>query len=544
MYKLILVDDEEEVREGIIQKIKWQQYGFELVGQAENGREALELTEKFNPDVVITDIKMPFMDGLQLSEVLKKRFPIIKIIILTGFDEFEYAQRAINLNVVEYVLKPISSKELIELLLRAKTQIDEEMLKKKDIEALKEYYAKSLPVLKEKFLVYLITSKITNEEIKEKCRSYNINLNGNRFVVAVININFDVTNRVKRMNNSIEIDLKKFAVFNMVEEIVYRNGEGIVFMHNNLIVLIDSFLEEDTSVIFNKIQSTLEEIRQSIEKYLKFTITIGLGTIIREVSDVSDSYQNALSALDYRFIMGNNRIIWIEDIESNNKEKIVFDEIMEHDLRSSIKIGTKMEIIGTIDRLFYKLVDAKAPFKNFQIYLLEILTTIIKTAESLNVDLTYIFGENYNLFVELYEFNDLNQVKNWFEFISIKIMNYIIKDRKDNCELLVEKTKAYINKYYSDSSITINSLCNYLYISPTHFSFIFKRETKMTFINYLTQIRMDASKDLIKTTKMKSFEIAYKVGYSEPNYFSYCFKKHFGISPSEYRNNKINILHT
>ncbi|MBZ9688595.1 response regulator [Clostridium estertheticum] len=544
MYKLILVDDEEEVRKGIIQKIKWEQYGFELVGEAENGREALEMAEKFTPDVVITDIKMPFMDGLQLSEELRKRFPTIKIIILTGFDKFEYAQKAVNLNVVEYALKPVSSKEFIEVLLRVKAQIDEEMLRKKDMEAMKEYYVKSLPILKGKFLTYLITSKLNKEEIEEKCKNYNIDLKGNRFVVAAININRKVKYKDKKIDNSNEVDLIKFGVINIIEEILCKRDGGIVFIHNDLIVLISPYLEEDRGVIFNSVQSTLEEIRQNIEKYLKLTITIGLGTIISDVSHISDSYQNAILALDYRFIMGNNRIIWIEDIEPSSSEKIVFDEIMEHDLRSSIKVGTENEIIQTIDGLFYQLLDVKAPFKHFQIYLLEILTTIIKTAESLNVDLTYIFGENYNLFVELYEFNDLNQVKNWFEYISIKIMNYITKDRQDSCTLLVEKTKAYINKYYSDSSITINSLCNYLYISPTYFSFIFKKETKMTFINYLTQIRMDASKELIKATKLKSFEIAYKVGYAEPNYFSYCFKKHFGISPSEYRNNKFNILHT
>ena len=150
MYKLILVDDEEEVRKGIIQKIKWEQYGFELVGEAENGREALEMAEKFTPDVVITDIKMPFMDGLQLSEELKKRFPTIKIIILTGFDKFEYAQKAVNLNVVEYALKPVSSKEFIEVLLRVKAQIDEEMLRKKDMQALEEYYVKELAYFERK----------------------------------------------------------------------------------------------------------------------------------------------------------------------------------------------------------------------------------------------------------------------------------------------------------------------------------------------------------------------------------------------------------
>jgi len=310
MYNLILVDDEEEVRKGIIQKIKWQEYGFELIGQAENGIDALEITEKFTPDVVITDIKMPFMGGLELSKELKKRFPTIKIIILTGFDEFEYAQKAVNLNVVEYALKPVSSKELIQVLLRVKIQLDEEMLKKEDFEALKEHYIRSLPVLKEKFLIYLITSKLSKEEINEKCNRYDINLIGNQYIVAVIDINHQVTYQEEKTDDSNELNLIRFAVFNIAEEIVSKYGRGIVFMHNDLIVLINPFLETDRASIFNKIQSILEEIRQSIEKYLKTTITIGLGTIIKDSPLISDSYRNALSALDYRLIMGNNRIIW------------------------------------------------------------------------------------------------------------------------------------------------------------------------------------------------------------------------------------------
>lgn len=535
MYKLILVDDEEEVRKGIIQKIQWEKYGFEMVGEAENGREALEIAEKITPDVVITDIKMPFMDGLQLSKELKKKFPTIRIVILTGFDEFEYAHKAVNLNVIEYALKPISSKDLIEILLKVKTQIDEEISQKEDMEALKEYYVRSLPILKEKFLTSLITSKLSTEEIRGKSKNYNIDFNGKGFVSAVISIDQGNIDHSKKNKYGKEIELIKFAVLNIVNEIVDKYDINNVLIYNDQVVLIYSQKEYDRGSISSIILATLEEIRQGIEKYLKMTITIGLGTIVNDASLIFDSYQNALSALDYRLIIGNNRIIWIEDIEPSSIDKIVFDEIMEHDLGSSIKVGTEKEIIETIDKMFYKLLDVKAPFKDYQIYLLEMLTTILKVAKSSNVDLANIFGQNYNLFIELYKFNDLNQVKNWFKDISIKIMKYIIKDRQDTCKLLVEKAKEYISKYYSDSDMTINKLCDYLHISPTYFSFIFKRETKITFINYLTQIRMDASKALLRNTNMKTFSIAESVGYSESNYFSYCFKKYFGISPSEYR---------
>jgi two-component system response regulator YesN len=254
---------------------------------------------------------------------------------------------------------------------------------------------------------------------------------------------------------------------------------------------------------------------------------------------ISDSWVNVIAALDYRLILGSNRIIWIEDIEPGSKDKIIFNKSMEHELESSIKVGTENELVETIDRMFNNLTATRASFKDYQIYLLEMLTSILKAAQSSNVDLTIIFGTDYNLFVELYRFNDLKHIEKWFREISLQIMNYIMNDRKDTCELLVAKAKEYIHKNSNDIDININDLCNYLHISQTYFSLLFKKSTKMTFTNYLTSIRLDEAKQLLKNTDMKTLEVARKIGYSEPNYFSYCFKRYFGISPSEYRNSKI-----
>lgn len=538
MYKLLLVDDEEEVRQGIVNKIEWEKYGFQLAGEAENGREALEIAEKVMPDVVITDIKMPFMDGIKLSQELRKSIPTIKIVILTGFDEFEYAQKAVNLKVIEYVLKPISSDDLIDILLRLKTQLDDEIAEKEDMESLKAHYIKSLPILKEKFFTSLITSRLERTEIHEKCKNYGIDLKGDFFAVAVISIDDSILKQKHRYKSGEEAELIIYAVLNIVTEIVNMRGIHNIFIHNDRVVLIISGVEEKDKVVIDEILSTLEEIRQSIGKYLELEVTIGLGTMEKDVSMISDSWMNAIAALDYRLILGSNRTIWIEDIEPGSKDKIIFDKNMEHELESSIKVGTEAEVVEVIDRMFNNLTDTKGSFKDYQIYLLEMLTAILKAAQSSNVDLAVIFGPDYNLFVELYSFNDLKHIKNWFKEISLQTMKYIIKDRKDTYELLIEKAKEYIHKNYSDSEININDLCNYLHISQTYFSLLFKKETKMTFTNYLTSIRMDEAKQLLKTTDMKTFEVARKIGYSEPNYFSYCFKRYLGVSPSEYRNGK------
>lgn len=543
MYKLILVDDEQEVREGILKKVEWEKYGFDIVGQAENGREALEIAERTDPDVVITDIKMPFMDGIRLSEELSRRFPTTKVIILTGFDEFEYAQKAVKLNVVEYVLKPVSANELVEILSRVKLLIDEEKARKEDINTLKEYYIKSLPILREKFMTTLITNKLHRSEIMEKAQSYNLDLNGNGFMVSVVSLDYNLSaedGEHKGLNEGSgvpnEMELIKVSALNLCSEIAAKNELGIVFLQDDKIVIIAVSKQASAEQFAVNTANTLEEIRTSAEKYLKSTVTIGIGTFCTEVNELSSSYKAALSALDYRIVLGNNRTIWIADIEPQAVEKITFDELKERALMSSIKVGTEEEIGETIDNLFREVIEIKASIKEYQIYLLEILTTITKIAKNSNVDMDDIFGNNYNFFVELYKFNDINEVKSWVKDIALKLSNYITKDRQDTVKLIVRQAKDYAKENYNDSEITINKICEHLHISPTYFSLIFKRETKTTFINYLTKIRMEAAKELLRTTDKKTFEIAEKVGYSEPNYFSYSFKKNFGISPSEYRN--------
>lgn len=544
MYKIIIVDDEEEVRKGIVNKINWQDIGFEIVGEAENGIEALEIAERTIPDVVITDIKMPFLDGMSLSKQLRSEFPTINIVILTGFDEFEYAQKAININVFEYVLKPISSKELIKVLLRVKEKIDYEAEQMKNLKDLKEHYLNSLPILREKFLVSLITNGIEKCDIIQKSKYYSIDIQGIGYIVSIISLDNNAFNKSDNIEDRYKIwekkELLRYQVLAICNEIVSKNNIGLLFLNNEEIIII-SILKKNESDLIGRTFTCLEEIRQTIEKFLKFTVTIGIGTLCDSVESLYISYQNAISAIDYRMIVGNNKIIYIEDIEPQCIDKVLFDERMGRELTTCIKVGTKDEINNTLDNLFKVLFDSKVSIKDCQIYLLEMLTTILKAAKESNVDLENIFGKSYNLFLELDSLKDMLEVKKWMVNICEKIISYILKDRQSICNILVDKAKSLVLEHYSDSDISINSVCDLLHISQTYFSFIFKRETKITFVNFLTGVRMNAAKELIRSTNMKSFEISEAVGYSEPNYFSYCFKKNFGISPSEYRNkNNIN----
>lgn len=532
MYRLIIIDDEEEVRKGVIKKIEWEKYGFEVVGEAENGREALEVIEKTKPDLIITDIKMPFMDGLQLCKELMRDYPTTKVIILTGFDEFEYAQKAVKYNVVEYALKPVSSIELIEILEKVKAKLDKEIEEKEDLNYLKNLYIKSLPILKERFLTTLITRNIDKDEIIEKINDFDLNIKGNLFVISVLSID---TNSFDCEKKEWNFDYLKLAVLNIADEIAKKYNLGNTFIHNDNIIMVISFDSNERDTNFEKLFPILEEIRVSIEKYLKFTVTIGVGTMC-DIDSLRNSYINALSAVDYKLVEGNNRIIYIDDVDPKPKDIVVFDDIKENLIISSIKVGTEKEIRNAIEIIFKDLVQSKSSYDDYHIYLMEVITAILKASRSVRIEMKEVFGETKNIFAQINRFSNLEEIKEWIINICIKIMNFISNDRVDTFRIIVSKAEDYIKLNYHEKDMNINKICKYLHISPTYFSSIFKKETDKTFINYLTQIRMEAAKELLRTTNLKTFEIAEKVGYTEQNYFSYSFKKNFGISPSSYRN--------
>ncbi|MBA2943493.1 response regulator [Paenibacillus sp. CGMCC 1.16610] len=547
MYKLILVDDEEDVREGVVREVDWEAIGFEVIEKAENGREALEMVERLQPDVVVTDIQMPFMNGLQLAEAIRERFPTIKLIILTGHDEFEYAQRAIKLHIDEYVLKPFSAQELINALLKVKGQIQEEVAHRENVQLLMEHYRKSMPVLKENFLATLMNRKLPREEVYEKAANYGIEIGGQSFVAAALSIDGvlipeeELENR-EELSKSVSLKyspdqaLKYFALLNITEEIVDKHRFGLVFMHDDHVVVLSVRESENREIALQETMKVLEEVRQNVEKYLKFTLTVGIGTVMKDVTKISYSYEDAVLALDYRLILGNNRIISIDDVEMRTVEKVRFDDVKEHALTRCIKVGTNQEIRETMDELFQG-IEGAVSVKDYQIYLLEILTCILKAAKDSNLNVDEVFGDNFIPFTEINKFKSLEEAKHWLAELCASMMNHIATDRQYTYKNLVEMAKDYTKNHYHEGDITINKVCSHLHISAGYFSSIFKKETKMTFVNYLNHIRMEAAKEMLRSTDMKALEIAEKVGYADANYFSFSFRKNVGVSPKEYRNN-------
>ena len=529
LYKILIVDDEEEIRLGIIKKISWEKLGFMVVGDAENGQEALEKSEKLQPDVIMTDIRMPFMDGLELGKKLREVMPTTKVIVFSGCDDFEYAKEAIKFNVIEYVLKPINSLEIVEILKKLTMNLDKEFNEKRNLETLEKYYLESLPVIRDQFLVGVIEGRIFQSDWNKQIERLNINFNNEWFCVGIIKLDNEILNRSQYSDKDelMFISLQKF-----IEEAMTDYCNYISFLYLKEIVVIGNLKEiNEIKIFINK----LDEVVKNFKRIMGLSISIGIGNVVNLSEKISLSYKYAQNALEYRVIFGSEKVIYIEDVEKNVTCNLHFDSENERLLLNAIKVSSNEDITNVIRKIFNNIEKSLLPFNKYRIYLMEVMTSMFKLVDSYNCNIDEIFGEDFNCYTYLSKFNSLNEMEKWFLEKSLKINSIIKSERVNSSMLLIEKAKEYIKNNYMDSDISVEKLCSELHISPTYFSTIFKKETDMSFVNYLTEIRLEEAIKLLNTTDYKTYIIAEKVGYQEANYFSYVFKKKFKVSPSKYR---------
>ena len=534
LYRIMVVDDEEEIRLGIIKKIEWEANGFKVVADAENGRDALEKAEKLKPDIIMTDIKMPFMDGLELGRKIAEILPSTKIIIFSGFDDFKYAKEAIKINVTEYVLKPVNSIELTEVLKRLKEQLDEEFNEKRNIEALYKDYMESLPVIREQFLVGAIEGRVNTEKWKTQIEKLDINLRKQFFSIVTIHADGGFTKDNDHNSDVFDNDsaLVSISIKNILDEKLQDYCNFISFHYSDEIIVIANFDEREEVLELIK---GINEVCSIYKRIMNFKISGGIGHIFTSISEAKLSYKSSQTALDYRFILGSGKAIFIEDVEPNTTEKLQFDDNEERAMLNAIKICGPLEIRDEINKIFKKAEELLLPFNQYQIYLMEIMTSFLKLVQAYEFNINDIFGEDFNCYNHLESFDSINSMKEWFISKAILVNDFIKRERVNSSRILVERAKEYINNNYSDYEISVEKLCNELHVSPTYFSTIFKKETEMNFVNYLTTIRLEEAVKLLNTTDDKTYIIASKVGYPEANYFSYVFKKKYGVSPLKYR---------
>lgn len=542
LYRILLVDDEEEVRKSIIKKIDWNSTGFQVVGDAENGEDALEKIEALEPDLIITDIRMPYMDGLSLAERIRQKYPSMKIVIFSGYDDFEYAKQAIKLNVTEYILKPVNVEEMTAILVRIKANLDQEIEQKRNVRLLRENYVKSLPILKEQFLNDLVSRPLDEALTEARLGEYDIPLSGARkWVAAAIDIERPATPEGSLPIHR-EKDLIPISVMQIVEEKLASYCRSAIFtlagsMESELAVIAAIDGENSQTGLIDVLGDICKEVR----KILEIPITIGVGHGCLKLTEVFHSYQDAVNALGYKAIVGGGSTIYINDVEPVSRGKLQFDGKDEAELTAAVKFGPEEKIREMVRRLTGKMNDAKVHFRQCQAYMLGISNCLIQLSQMYDLDLGHVFergserGDGYTL---VPKFQKTEEFAQWLLSAALSMNQAMSQERDNTTKQVIQEAKQYILDNYQDPELSVEKICRHLHMSPAYFSTLFKRETGQAYIAYLTELRLNKAVELLNKTDDKTYVIAAKVGYQEQNYFSYVFKKRFGISPTRFRGAK------
>lgn len=425
MLKLLIVDDDEWILEGMKRNIPWAESGIDVVGTASNGKEGWELVQSLRPDLILTDIRMPFMDGLQLAELVAGEYPGTKVIFLTGYDDFTYAKKALQLRASDYILKYEENHTILEAVVRAAEALEEER-------RTTETKRKSKDLIENRFLCDLLTGTVSMEWVRSEAELLGLPVKGPFFCAAVIQA--EGVKRFTKPHAPDNTELLLFSIRNICSEL-YPGGERGIYFANynqriNILFQLDSSPGEEERRC-DSLEPVLAQIRKSIEGALKIPVSIGVGRIYEGVEWLPVSYNEALSAVQMKDVMG--------------------------------AAGAGM---GAGSGIIYS-------------------------------------GE--------------------------------VRYSQSSHQALLNRVTEYINQHYARDDLSLTRMAEEVHMTPAYVSTLFKKYKEMTMMDYLTGIRLEKSKELLANTDLKSYEVAEKVGYSNPQYFSVLFKKNTGLSPMEYR---------
>lgn len=525
-YTVLLVDDEEEVIQVIMKKINWEGLGFSVIGYANNGVKALEMVEEFQPDVVMTDIRMPYMDGMELSSRIKTEFPATKILLFTGFDEFEYAKEAIHLELEEYILKPVNSVELTNVFTKLKIKLDQEISEKQNVEELQKYYMESLPLLQANFYSTLMEGRIKREDIPKYLSDYQISFTGSFFCCVVVHTS---SRRVPKNMNPL---LLATSVQKQVKEYFGKKWDAKCFSYLGNTVLIPQLSSENE---VSELTDECDRFCKYAERIIGAVVTVGIGQVCEDILELAQSYSSAREAVSYRAIYGASRAINIKEIAPQEmSESGIANDTELANLFKMIRVSSEKEIVEAVDKYLSRIFIPSKSLQQHHIAVMELVSALYRFAVNNEITIQGFSEDMGNLYSSLLELEP-DALRKWFTDTSLSFHEQLVNARNKSTKSFVSKAKEYVHNHYSDEDLSLDHICQALGVSNSYFSTIFKKETGNSFIGYLTEYRMEQASRLLMETNEKSYVIAKSVGYTDPNYFSYVFKRQFGVSPSKYR---------
>lgn len=536
MYRLMVVDDEEIIRKGLINSMDWGQHGYSIVAEAENGRKALEIVQAVKPDIIITDIYMPVMDGIEFATEVRRLFPEIIIIFLSGYNEFIYAQKAIEAGIFRYLTKPVLEDELLLALHEASKDLEHKELEKNQVFKLKTLIRESLPLLKERFFLNLVKGAFNEKEIQNKLEYFGISIEADQFFCMIISM--DEYFNLNEKQNEADLNLLKFAIQNIAEEILEEMKDQMFCFEekrSEIGILFCSENKGDTKLL-SVLHPILQKIQDAVRRYLKTTVSVGIGRSCSSLTEISRSYREAEASLGYRTAFGKNSIIYFGDIGQPDKMGIppgTFEKVNE--LVKAVKGGDMVTSFDIITEVFESLRRENS-LKKSHIHLLviEIINKFIRIVLEFGADVSEVYGDEFTPFT-LLNYDTQEDITYRLKELTSRTVEFINSRHKVVNRSFVEKAKEFINKNYGSEGLSLSTIADSVHVSPGYLSQLFKQVVGESCVEYITKVRLNEAKKLLKETGLKTYEVAFQVGYSDSQYFSTCFKKHIGVSPTDYR---------
>lgn len=542
MLKIFLAEDEVVVRETIKRMIPWEELGFELVGEAADGEMALPLLLRQQPDLLITDIKMPFMDGLTLARLAKKEIPGLKVVILSGYDDFNYAKQAIGIGVEDYLLKPITKNALIERLSEIRSRYEHEKTQK-------EYYEKFQREMQayEKnssrdFFEALVGGSMDMMEVYKRAEKLGLDIVAEAYNVLIFTMNCDEDFSGQRD----EYSSWEAESLELLENFFAGHSSAMLFRSN--IFSYGVLLKGQRETIEENTRACVDEIRKILSRQDgRREWFLAVGQSVERLSQIQKSYHTASRAFSQRYLYDEN-ILYYDEMETMEHpggqaetednaylQKVDVNALNPAILQKFLSNGLQEETENFVKDYFYAIGQEPMESLVFRNYvILNVRFSVISFIKGLGCDTNEM------------ESADTEEVlaesgKNMESAIAYakKMISQAIEIRDQNSgnknRSILKTAVDFIDSHYMDEEISLNTVANVANVSSNHFSALFSQNMGQTFIEYLTSLRMNKAKELLRCTGMRSSEIAGEIGYKDAHYFSYLFKKTQGMTPSDYR---------
>lgn len=525
MYKLMIAEDEALARDAIMRMIDFAAYGFEVVAVCEDGQQASEEYARLQPDLVITDINMPFVSGLELAARIDAAGLGTRVIIITGYDDFNYARQAIRSKVASYVLKPVTPDEFREVLHEARQALDEQVARQQLIRDSQRTIHRQNPLVRDQILNRIVQGAADIVEVAADLRAFGIDPERKAFLLSLVQVD-QPQQAAKSLN--VNEQLLRFMVLNVCEELAQGTPGFVAFvMPDGTTALLGA--GERGTALAEDMQALGERIHDTIRQLLKVSVTVGVGQAVASLGTLKESHEASLKSLDSRFLLPARPVVTPDAIppvgETGDLNGVV-DGIVQQ-----VRLQDEEQMQLLVRSLVQQMRLACLPRRDVQIESDRLVKRLLATLKSET-------GKVPDIETCLPAGGDadyLPRIQEWLTRFCQSSIRHLRTGRHGEQRRLSALAMQYIRDNHADSQLSLMQVCNHLAVSLSYFSTFFKEETGRTFIEFLTDVRMERAKELLLGTDQMLYAIAEQVGYENPAYFTVAFKKYTGMGPREFR---------